>query len=186
MTSATRRLELGPLARNVGYVVRRAQLLIFQDFLQAMARHDIRPGQFSVLSLIGRNPGVKPGEVSEALAIKFANLVVLLDELAARGLARRLPAADDRRSRALFLTAKGERLLARLEAQVEAHERRVARALGPDGKEELLRLLGMLIADLEAGEAERELRPAGRRGGGPPVSGAGRRVAARAPTDPSP
>jgi DNA-binding MarR family transcriptional regulator len=151
MNSTPKRpLAFGALARNVGYVIRRAQLLIFQDFMQAMAEHDIRPGQFSVLTLIGRNPGVKPGAVSDALGIRFANLVVLLDELEARGLARRERAPEDRRSRALFLTAAGERLLAEMEAVVDAHERRVTRALGPAGKDELLRLLGVLIADLDA------------------------------------
>jgi DNA-binding MarR family transcriptional regulator len=155
MSTPKRPLELGALARNVGYVIRRAQLLIFQDFMQAAAPQDIRPGQFSVLTLIGRNPGVKPGAVSEALGIRFANLVVLIDELEARGLARRAPAPDDRRSRALFLTIEGERLLARMEAIVDAHERRVARALGTDGKDELLRLLEALIADLEEGAKAR-------------------------------
>jgi DNA-binding MarR family transcriptional regulator len=144
-----RPLDLGPLARNVGYVVRRAQVLIFQDFMQAMAALDIRPGQFSVLAVIGRNPGVKPSEVGEALAIKPANLAVVLDELEARGLARRRLVPEDRRSRALFLTRAGERLLMRLAALVDEHERRVTRALGPDGRERLLALLETIVDDLD-------------------------------------
>src|SRR3954447_24143851 len=82
-------LDLGPLPGLVGYALRRAQLAVFQDFVDTMATVDVRPGQFSVLLLIAINPGVSQTEISEALGIKPTNLAVLLNGLQARGLTER-------------------------------------------------------------------------------------------------
>lgn len=139
-------IDLGVLPQLVGYAVRRAQLRIFQDFIETMAEVDIRPGQFSVLTVIAANRGLKQAEVCEALGFKRANLVVMLDELERRGLVKRVRGASDRRSRALHLTKAGEVLLLRLNGLVAQHERRFIRRIGEDGKRQLLGLLAKLIA----------------------------------------
>src|SRR5277367_5335571 len=81
-------VDLGPLPALVGYTLRRAQLAVFQDFVETMAALDVRPAQFSVLLLIERNPGVNQTQISEALGIKTANLAVMLNTLEARGFAK--------------------------------------------------------------------------------------------------
>jgi len=91
-------IDLGPLPHLVGYMLRRAQLAVFQDFWRGYEAFDIRPAQYAVLLVIERNPGLRQSQVSAALNIKRANLVALLDSLESRGLARRVPVATDRRS----------------------------------------------------------------------------------------
>jgi len=81
-------IDLGPLPELIGYVLRRAQLAVFQDFFGAFAPFDVRPAQFSVLTIIERNPGLTQSQVAEALGIKRTNFVGMLDELEKRGLAR--------------------------------------------------------------------------------------------------
>src|SRR3954469_17865776 len=134
-------LDLGPLPGLVGYVLRRAQLAVFQDFVDTMATVDIRPGQFSVLLLIAINPGVSQTEISEALSIKPTNLAVLLNGLQARGLTERRRGATDKRAHALHLTAAGKTLMRKLDELVQQHEQRVTAQLGADGKARLLKLL---------------------------------------------
>lgn len=141
-------LALGDLPSFVGYALRRAQLAVFQDFVQTMAALDIRPAQFSVLLLIRENPGVKQTQISEALGIKSANFVVMLNELETRGLAKRRPGSADRRSHALYLTPAGEALMVRLDDLQLEHERRIEARLGADGKRRLLELLAQLTDDL--------------------------------------
>ena len=82
-------VDLGPLPELIGYVLRRAQLAVFQDFFAAFAPFDIRPAQFSVLTVIERNPGLTQSQAAEALGIKRTNFVGMLDELETRGLAAR-------------------------------------------------------------------------------------------------
>ena len=137
---------VGPLAGMVGYVLRRAQLAVFDDVIANFAEVDLRPAQYSVLVLLGHAPGLKQSDVAAALGIQRANFVVLFDGLERRGLARRSSAPNDRRSYALFLTEAGEEALARaneLEARLEA---RFDAKLGPGGREQLLALLGRLAA----------------------------------------
>jgi len=51
-------IDLGPLGDSVGYLMRRAQVAIFQRFFELFAEFDIRPAQYSILTVIERNPGL--------------------------------------------------------------------------------------------------------------------------------
>jgi len=137
-------VDVGPLAGMVGYVLRRAQLAVFDDVIASFAEVDLRPAQYSVLVLLGHQPGLKQSDVAAALGIQRANFVVLFDGLERRGLARRAAAPNDRRSYALYLTEEGEKVLARANALQAAHEARLDAKLGPGGREQLLALLGRL------------------------------------------
>ena len=139
-------VEVGPLAGMVGYVLRRAQLAVFDDVIANFAELDLRPAQYSVLVLLGNSPGLKQSDVAAALGIQRANFVVLFDSLERRGLSRRVSAPNDRRSYALYLTQEGERLLARANALEAAHEARLDAKLGPGGREHLLGLLNRIAA----------------------------------------
>lgn len=137
-------VDVGPLAGMVGYVLRRAQLAVFDDVIAHFAELDIRPAQYSVLVLLGYSPGLKQSDVAAALGIQRANFVVLFDGLERRGLARRVSAPNDRRSYALYLTEAGEELLARANQLESRIEMRLDAKLGPGGREQLLALLGRL------------------------------------------
>jgi DNA-binding MarR family transcriptional regulator len=147
-------LDLAPLPGLIGYALRRAQVAFFQRFRQIFADLDLTPSQLGVLTVVANNPGLKQSEVSAALGIKRANLVPLLDALAARDLLARTRLAADRRSHALHLTKAGAALLARAQAREAEHERVVAALLGPGGRDSLIDLLGRVETACRAGEAE--------------------------------
>jgi DNA-binding MarR family transcriptional regulator len=137
-------VDLGSLPAQIGYALRRAQTALARDLQRAMAEHDIRPAQFSVLEVIGRNPGLRQTQVSFAFGMKTTNFVPLLDQLERRGLAARRAIPGDRRARGLFLTPHGNDLLARLRQLADAHEARFTARIGADGKAQLLGLLRRL------------------------------------------
>lgn len=141
-------IDVGPLANMVGYTLRRAQLAVFDRVIKEFAALDLRPAQFSTLSLLKHRPGLKQSEAASALGIQRANFVALFDLLEARGLAERRPYARDRRSYALHLTPAGERLVTRAMAIEAAHERHLEQILGPDGRTQLLVLLRQLVERL--------------------------------------
>lgn len=143
--SPSPRLDLSPLPSFVGYMLRRAQLLVFEDFIGAMANVGLRPASFSVLCVIKTNPGSTQTAVSEALGLQRTNLVAIIDALEERGLARREPAPNDRRSHALFLTDAGERLLAEAMELQAGHESRVLARLRPKERDQLLGLLQRML-----------------------------------------
>ncbi len=138
--------DLGPLPGLSGFVLRLAQLSVFGDFITACGRFDIRPAQYSVLTVIENNPGINQTELSSALAIKRANLVGLINDLERRGLAQRRRAARDLRAFGMFLTDRGAALMPEVHAVVRAHDRRVTRRLGRGGREQLLALLNIMTS----------------------------------------
>jgi DNA-binding MarR family transcriptional regulator len=132
----------------IGYQLRRAQLAVFQDFIETFAKMKLRPAEFSVLALIARKPGQKQTEIAEQLGIKRANFVALMDGLEQRGLAERRKAQGDKRSHSLHLTPEGVRFAAKMIATWNTHEQRLIDRLGGvEERDALLRLLDRLLHD---------------------------------------
>jgi DNA-binding MarR family transcriptional regulator len=138
-------LDLGGLDQLTGYVVRRAQVWIFQDFRRALSRFDITPAQFAVVKIVSANPGIVQVRVAEVLAIERARLVEMLDRLEGRGLIVRSRLPSDRRSHALRLTEAGARLLERLRPRLAEHEENVVARIGAEDKSALMRILRPLL-----------------------------------------
>jgi DNA-binding MarR family transcriptional regulator len=148
-TAAVRRqpavaAELGDLGQQVGYLLRRAQLAVFADFSARQRGPVVRPGEYSVLAVIGRNPGLSQSQLCAALGIKRANLVAVIDHLESLGLARRDLSATDRRSNRLQLTVAGQRALQTAVETQAKQEARITRLLGAAGRRALLKQLAKL------------------------------------------
>ena len=75
-----------------------------------------------------------------------SRMVAIVDELEERGLIERRPHPGDRRVRALFLTAKGRRVLEKGRKIAMAHEKRLTGGLTKKEGEELAGLLRKLAA----------------------------------------
>ena len=138
--------RLPDMGAIVGYKLRRAQLYVFQDFIESFAKMKLRPAEFSVLNLIARTPGQKQTEIAEQLGIKRANFVALMDGLERRGLAERRKAQGDKRSHSLHLTPEGTRFVDKMAAIWNSHEQRMVDRLGgPDARDQLIALLDRLL-----------------------------------------
>ena len=144
-TTQVRVDEIPEMDAIVGYMLRRAQLAVFQDFIESFAKLKLRPAEFSVLAIIARQPGLKQSEIAERLGIKRANFVSLMDGIEQRGLAERRKSEHDKRSHALHLTEHGCQFVNRMIDVWNRHEGRVIDQLGgPEGKEQLIGLLDRL------------------------------------------
>jgi DNA-binding MarR family transcriptional regulator len=134
-------LDFGRIDDLLGYHLRRAQVVMFQDFADAMAETGVSPGQIGVLLLVAANPGINQTTVGNALGIDRSTLVSMLDRLEERKVVARTPSPRDRRSHALILTAKGQEFLASLLPQLDLHERRIAARLDARERATLIDLL---------------------------------------------
>ena len=74
-------LHTAHLEALLGYNTRRAALHIIGAFMQNMAEFDLRPAEFSVLSLIRHNPGITSAQLCATLGILPPNLVSLVGQL---------------------------------------------------------------------------------------------------------
>ncbi|MDE3177624.1 MAG: MarR family transcriptional regulator [Pseudomonadota bacterium] len=141
MVETDEAMRLGLLDQAVGYLLRRAQLAVFEDFARRFAALDLTPAQFSALIAIRANPTRRQSDIAAALGVQRPNFVALMDELERRGLAERLRSGADRRANALQLTPAGVALLARAEAAQAAQEAAIRDLLG---EPERLRLIETL------------------------------------------
>jgi len=141
-------LQLGELSEQLGYVLKRAQLKVFENFLRCMASLQLTPAQFSVLLLVEKNPGRNQTEIASTLGILRPNFVAMLDNLESRDLCARIRSTNDRRSHILVLTDKGKAVLARAKKLVATkHEARLNELLGPSNREALLGMLSKIAND---------------------------------------
>ncbi|MBX9589945.1 MAG: MarR family transcriptional regulator [Hyphomonadaceae bacterium] len=141
-------IDFGPLADWVGFYLRLAQSASFQAFARATEEVDLRPGRFSVLLLIGRNPGISQTALSRANGRDKSTLTPALNDLERRGLIVRTRVASDRRSYQLSLTRSGEAMLRRLTACAERHDHNLDRIIGKRDRARFLQILRKLVAEL--------------------------------------
>lgn len=137
-------IRMGVVTGLLGYHLRCAHVAVFQHFNRTLGTHDISLPQFGTLLLIEANPGVSQTSVAEALRFDRSTVVQIIDRLESRGLVRREPSAQDRRSNALVLTRAGATLLADLKVLSDAHEATVARPLDDAERTTLMALLERL------------------------------------------
>jgi DNA-binding MarR family transcriptional regulator len=93
--------------------VQRAARALARRFDEAFRPLELTNGQFSLLVSLNRPVAPSIGSVSALLAMDRTTLTANLKPLARRGLVRILVDEDDKRGRALVLTAAGRKLVAK-------------------------------------------------------------------------
>ena len=136
-------LDRGLLPSLLGYMLRRTQSAVFDDFAATFAKagEALTPGEFGLLVLVDRNTGLSQMALARALGIDRSTLVPILDRLQARGLLLRHRSPTDGRTHALALTVPGEKALGRFARLVKNHEKRIAAGLSSAETRTLIELL---------------------------------------------
>jgi DNA-binding MarR family transcriptional regulator len=140
-TPTLEQIDTSYLESLIGYNARRAALAVIEVFLQRMAVYDLRPVDFSVLSLITHNPGITSRQLCTALGILPPNLVGMINALEKRELIERQPHPRDGRAMGLHLTAAGEKLMRNAERTAAQLEAQVAAKLSATEARTLIKLL---------------------------------------------
>jgi DNA-binding MarR family transcriptional regulator len=139
--SAVEKVDTSYLETLIGYNARRAALAVIAEFLEKMAVYDLKPVDFSVMSVIVHNPGVTSRQLCACLNILPPNLVGLIQSLDSRGLIDRQPHPHDGRAMGLYPTKKGKSLMLDAEATASELERNVGGKLTPNQAQTLVMLL---------------------------------------------
>ena len=135
------KIDTSYLETLLGYNARRAALVIIEQFLKRMAVYDLRPVDFSVLSLITHNPGISSRQLCSALNILPPNLVGMINTLEKRELIVRKPHPSDGRILGLHLSDAGGKLMKNAEQTAKELENDAASKLTTAERKTLMRLL---------------------------------------------
>lgn len=137
-------VEYGVLDELVGYALRRAQIRIYQDFLDALGVWSITPPRFSAMTIIHNNSGMKLTELACAMGIARSGAVEVVNSLEKLGFVARTDSMVDKRAHALALTGEGQKALSSITQAIQAHDARISAKLSVAEQAELRRLLDLL------------------------------------------
>jgi DNA-binding MarR family transcriptional regulator len=140
-TPAVEEVDTRFLETLLGYNARRAALAVIDVFLVRMAPFELKPVDFSVLSLVAHNPGITSRQLCTTLGILPPNLVGMVNALEKRELILRKPHPRDGRAMGLHLTPPGQKLMRDAERTAAALEADVAARLTPAEQRTLITLL---------------------------------------------
>lgn len=130
----------------IGYNARRAALAVIAVFMERMAPYQLKPVEFSVLSLVAHNPGITSSQLCASLGILAPNLVAIVAALEKRDLITREPHPRDGRALGLHLTAAGRQFAQDAERTATQLEAEVAARLSATESRTLIRLLKKVYA----------------------------------------
>lgn len=125
----------------VGYNLKRAYVIVQNDFRAILGEDGLAPRVFSALSLAVQYPNITQSALARRLGIERSGLVAIVDTLERLGYLRRALVPGDRRVQALVPTDAGKQTYARALNLVRAHEDRLFADFSATEKDTLLNLL---------------------------------------------
>jgi MarR family transcriptional regulator, 2-MHQ and catechol-resistance regulon repressor len=120
---------------------------------RALQAYDLNLAQVDVLRTLAKAPDgtLSCSEIAEKTLITKGGITGIVDRLEARGLVRRVPSRDDRRSVMVRLSAKGVELFGKFYPELARTDRDIFdKAFEPEQMKEFGKLLALLVRSLEA------------------------------------
>lgn len=125
----------------IGYNLKRAYIIIKDDFNKSLGPNGLAPREFSLLSLVVTFPHITQSELARMLGIERSGLVSIVDKLEGANYLQRVVMPSDRRAQALVASDVGKQAYADMLVIVTEHEERLLTDLSADERTELIRLL---------------------------------------------
>ena len=156
------------LDERPGHLIRRLQQISFALFMDQNRKFDITPVQYSAIFAIGNHPGIDQTALCNIIAFDRSTIGDVVARLEKKKLIKRLDGAVDRRTKSLYITAPGRRLLRDIEPTVTSTQRLILAPLTPGQRDAFMRMLKQLVhlnnehsrAPLRPKDARRQRRAA--------------------------
>jgi DNA-binding MarR family transcriptional regulator len=143
--TASDRMNLSNLYQAPGHLIRRLQQIAVGIFLEELKEHDVTPVQYAAMIAISNCPGLDQKSLASQIAVDRSTIGTLLKVLEARGLITRITPNQDKRTKTLFINAKGEWLLQGTLDHTRRVEKQILAPLNTRERKEFMDLLGRLV-----------------------------------------
>jgi MarR family transcriptional regulator, organic hydroperoxide resistance regulator len=129
----------------LSFLIGKAQQQVTKASREALTPYGVTPVQFAILKILWERNGLNGAQLCARLVLDSATVTGLIDRMEAGGLLeRRADPGGDRRMSRVYLTKKGARLEAPLDAAMDRVNRQFVNALGRDRAANLWRDLETL------------------------------------------
>lgn len=137
-------VDFGILPELTGFSVKLAWILGYGLIMRGLGDSGVTPLRFSMLEVIGRNPGLQQTQLANALALSRPATTLAIDFWEERGCVERRRLPGDRRSFGVFATPKGLEQLRNLRSIMRDADVALTSDLTEDENAELRRLLSKI------------------------------------------
>ncbi len=136
---------------RISYVVARLERALRREIDARLSSHGVTTTQYTALSVLARRPGLSSAQLARRSYTSPQSTHQLVQTLERDGLIERAPDPDHGRILRVQLTAKGTRVLAACDADVDRMEEQMLGSLEPASRERLRRELIASVQALGAG-----------------------------------
>jgi DNA-binding MarR family transcriptional regulator len=116
---------------RVSYVIARLDRAIRREIAEMVAPHGLTATQYTALSVLRMGKGLSNAQLARRSYVTPQSMIEMLGTLENKGLVQRTPAPDHGRILRTELTAKGRRVLARCDEDIDRLETEMTRELTP-------------------------------------------------------
>jgi DNA-binding MarR family transcriptional regulator len=128
-----------------GHLIRRLQQIALALFLDKARDFDVTPVQYSALIAIENHPGIDQTALCNIIAFDRSTIGDVVGRLERKRLIKRLDSRVDRRTKSLFITPAGRRLLRQIEPAVQSTQRLILAPLKPGERSAFMHMLKHLV-----------------------------------------
>jgi DNA-binding MarR family transcriptional regulator len=155
-----------------GHVIRRLQQISLALFMEQTKDFEITPVQYSAIVAINNHPGMDQTALCNIIAFDRSTIGDVVGRLEKKKLIKRLNGSVDRRTKSLYITPSGRRLIRDIEPMVQSTQRLILAPLEPGERDAFMQMVKHLV-HLNNEHSRAPLRPkdARRRRRAPPVNG---------------
>lgn len=137
-------LDYGLLKDVTGFPIKVVWILGYSLLTGHIGDAPVTPQRFSMLELIGCNPGAQQSQLGTALGLSRSATTIAIDFWQDRGCVERRTVAGDRRIFGIYLTAEGQQVLEALRERVRKSDAALTRNLTAEEIGQLRRLLAKI------------------------------------------
>jgi DNA-binding MarR family transcriptional regulator len=148
-------MKIKDMYQQPGHLIRRAHQISASIFMEETRALGVTPVQFCALIVIREHSGIDATRISEMIAFDRATIGNVLTRLEGKGLIVRRAGVEDRRTKLLFLTPKGQAMIRKIDAKAARVGERILAPLAPADRPRFLKMLAQLNEDAASHPAAR-------------------------------
>ena len=135
----------GRFLEKPGHLIRRLQQISLALFMDQTQTFDITPVQYSAMIAIGNHPGIDQTALCNIIAFDRSTIGDVVSRLEKKKLISRLSGHVDRRTKSLYITPAGRRLLRDIEPAVQSTQRLILAPLKSSDRNTFMQMLKHLV-----------------------------------------
>lgn len=134
--------------QRLGFLMHDVSRLRRKVFDEVMKPEGVTRSQWWVMAYLSRQDGISQSELADRLEIGRAALGGLIDRLEAQGMVRRGAAENDRRSKLVYLTSEGDKMIERMRVKSDHMSEAILKGLSSTQRQELAAMLELVKTNL--------------------------------------